>query len=249
MKVAGIDGFKRGWVVVIKDGSSATIHCVPDFPAVLAITSDCDKIAIDMPVGFLDCARARGRECEKEARLFLGSPKSRSVFSSPVRPGLVHDDYPSALAVNRAAAGTGIGINKQTFCLFPKMNDIDAVITPALQDRCKEIHPEVSFTALRDSVAAGDPDFVFLESKKPRRGQQQQKPLGQKQREDLLSRTGFVGLAELLADGKKKGAKPDDILDACVAAWSAERIHLGIARSLPSQPPRDSRGLEMAIWY
>jgi predicted RNase H-like nuclease len=41
----------------------------------------------------------------------------------------------------------------------------------------------------------------------------------------------------------------DDVLDAAAAAWSAQRIARGEAKSLPSPPEEDERGREIAIWY
>jgi predicted RNase H-like nuclease len=40
----------------------------------------------------------------------------------------------------------------------------------------------------------------------------------------------------------------DDVLDAAVAAWSAERIALGIAATLP-RPPERVDGMAVCIWY
>ena len=42
----------------------------------------------------------------------------------------------------------------------------------------------------------------------------------------------------------------DDVVDACVLAHVANRIHRGSAVRLPAaKPPRDRRGLRMEIWY
>jgi predicted RNase H-like nuclease len=41
----------------------------------------------------------------------------------------------------------------------------------------------------------------------------------------------------------------DDIYDAFAALWTAERIHLGIAKSVPEHPEIDSCELPMAMWY
>jgi predicted RNase H-like nuclease len=44
-------------------------------------------------------------------------------------------------------------------------------------------------------------------------------------------------------------AAADDVLDAAVAAWSAQRIATGHGRALPDPPERDTEGRPMAIWY
>ena len=40
----------------------------------------------------------------------------------------------------------------------------------------------------------------------------------------------------------------DDLMDACAACWTAERIARGDARSFPEPPELDSMGLPIAIW-
>jgi Protein of unknown function (DUF429) len=71
--------------------------------------------------------------------------------------------------------------------------------------------------------------------------------VGHLQRRVLLERAGIVVPADLGAAGRMAGV--DDVLDAAVAAWSAQRIAAGIARSLPDPPERDTEGRAVAIWY
>jgi predicted RNase H-like nuclease len=47
----------------------------------------------------------------------------------------------------------------------------------------------------------------------------------------------------------RRATAPDDLLDAAACALAAERILAGRARRVPDDPPRDSRGLRMEIWY
>ena len=237
VQVAGVDGFKRGWVVVLWDGADASLEGTADFFEVLRHTSGCARVAIDMPIGFLDAAEPGGRACERAARKANGVNPA-SVFSSPVRGALTHAGYPGALAANRASSPAGIGISKQCFMLFPKMRDIDGQITPTLQGRIKEVHPEVSFAAM---ARQADSAALPLARKKS--------AAGQAQRRVLLEQAGFTTVPELLANGRAIEAAVDDVLDACAAAWSAGRLAQGQGVPLPAAPPTDSRGLEMAIWY
>ncbi|HWL71996.1 MAG TPA: DUF429 domain-containing protein [Geminicoccus sp.] len=239
MQVAGVDGFARGWVVVLRSGMNVELRVCADFASVLAMTQACRTVAIDMPIGFLDQGQPGGRACERAARQFVDRPRTSSVFSSPIRDALAAANFPSALAINRGAGG--IGISKQAFCLFPKMIEIDRALQPAMQERLKEVHPEVCFVALRRMVAPNVPAFTPLQKKTA--------PVGQQQRERLLELAGYRNSAELITLGRKHGAAPDDVLDAAVAAWTAMRVAAGDACSLPDHPPHDRRGLEMAIWY
>ena len=43
------------------------------------------------------------------------------------------------------------------------------------------------------------------------------------------------------------GCKADDIVDALVALWTAERIGCGAALSIPVRPPLDAHGLRMEM--
>ncbi len=80
-----------------------------------------------------------------------------------------------------------------------------------------------------------------------------QRTQGRRQRIELLRRVegsgSFGDIEKLVALGRTLGAKPDDTLDACIAAWTAERIARQEAERLPSEPPLDGRGLHMEIWF
>jgi predicted RNase H-like nuclease len=64
--VAGVDGCKAGWVVVLHDSARNTFaaRIVPDFAAVLALPEASSVIAVDVPIGLLATAPAGGRACE-----------------------------------------------------------------------------------------------------------------------------------------------------------------------------------------
>jgi predicted RNase H-like nuclease len=122
------------------------------------------------------------------------------------------------------------------------MREIDRVMTPTLQARIVEAHPELAFTELRDREAADEPWFQTIASKRS--------VCGGAQRAELLRRAGFTDLDRLLQRGRALGARADDVLDACVGAWTAARLAAGIAGRLPAAaPPTDARGLRMEIWF
>jgi len=64
-----------------------------------------------------------------------------------------------------------------------------------------------------------------------------------------LLAAGFCDLPRWLKSLDRRLAKPDDLLDACVLCWQAERLARGTAKRLPLRPERDARGLRMEIWY
>jgi predicted RNase H-like nuclease len=224
--IIGVDGCRTGWLGVIWDGGSlASAAVYPAFEDILKLKAR--FIAVDMPIGFPERAEAGGRACERLARKLIGLRRS-SVFSSPARITLGGGDYADASKRNRAASDN-IGISSQAFNIFPKIREIDALITPDLQSRLAEVHPEVSFRLMKGQDLAHP----------------KKKAEGRAERRALLEQAGFpLGKLE---SPPKGGWGEDDLLDACACAWSAQRLAHGQALRLPEVPEYDARGLRMEI--
>ncbi len=208
------------------DGQVARLKLFRHFADILAESASC--IAVDMPIGL---ALRHGRRAEQAARRILGARRS-SVFAVPSRAAVACDDYPQACAVNLEHSDPPRKISQQSFHLFPKIREVDAVMTPDLQRRVHEVHPEVCFFAMN-----GLRPLQF--AKKCR--------AGEAERIVLLARQEFPvpDLDELPYLRREVGR--DDVLDACAAAWSARRIANGQALHFPETPDRDARGLVMSI--
>jgi predicted RNase H-like nuclease len=183
-------------------------------------------LAIDMPIGFVDHPRPP-RACEVEARRLMPG-KASSVFPTPCRPALAATTHAEANAISRKL---GVGINQQTFHLFKKMREVDALLCarPKLRRVIYEAHPELAFTRMN----GGTPVL----SKKRR-------PEGFAERLKLLAKHGFKVKVETLP-----GAARDDILDAVAVCRTATLIAAGTATRLGPALLRDSAGLPMNIWY
>jgi predicted RNase H-like nuclease len=214
--VAGVDGCRAGWIVVHE--GHAEVHA--DFAAVLAALPDDAVVAVDMPIGLVDEHIPGGRDVDRAARLELGRKRS-SVFSAPPRCALGARTLPDARR-------RGARLTLQTLNLLPRIEDVDAVMTPELQSRVFEVHPELSFGAM----AGGSPVLT------PKRS-----AAGSKERRALLQRAGVC------VPERPTGAAADDLLDACALMWSARRIAGGTASRLPDPPSRDSRGLSMELHW
>lgn len=227
-RVAGVDGCKAGWLVVVAnvDLSKAALEVAPNWNA---IESDAAIIAVDMPIGISE----RGvRQCEVEARKLL-SPCASRVFKTLPREALrfAQNDW---IVANQWSKARGFGgLSKQIWNIRPKINEIDAAITPETQARVWEAHPELAFARLN----RGRP----LDSKHTTQGLAARKK--------LLRRAGFTNLDNWLRSLRGKGAKADDLFDACVLVLTAKNILQGRARQLPQVVERDSRGLRMSISY
>ena len=212
--VAGVDGCRAGWIVV--HDRCAMVHA--DFAAVLATLPDEAVVAIDMPIGLVDEHEPGGRNVDRAARVELGR-KRNSVFSAPPRCAL-------GTRTLGDARRHGARLTLQTLSLLPRIEDVDRVMTPDLQSRVFEVHPELSFAAMN----GGEP------VRAPKRS-----ATGAKERRALLQRAGVV------VPERPAGAALDDVLDACALAWSAGRVARGVARRVPDRPARDARGLRIDL--
>jgi predicted RNase H-like nuclease len=228
--VIGVDGCPGGWVAV-RWAETVSHHLFRSFAEVVAM--DAAIIAVDMPIGF---PQGSGRAAEREVRQRLGERQS-SVFSVPSRAAVMCADYREACAANLASSDPPKKVSKQIFHIFPKMREIDALITPELQSRIVEVHPELAFWAMNGEASVPLPKKVKGSAHLP----------GLELRKALLARAGFPLLALPPASYRRADVGADDLLDACACAWSARRILAGRAVSFPVDPPLDARGLRMAI--
>jgi predicted RNase H-like nuclease len=109
-------------------------------------------------------------------------------------------------------------------------------MSPQLQSRVFEIHPELCFWA-----AAGRRQLSH-----PKR-----KAAGFEERRVILEQA-LIGVEIPTwreATGLLPGVGPDDVRDATVAAWTAWRHARGLCERVPESPELDARGLRMEMVY
>jgi predicted RNase H-like nuclease/polynucleotide 5'-kinase involved in rRNA processing len=244
-QVAGVDGCRGGWFVAVASAINKSSYedspCVLElkrffvartFAKVLAETDDCKLVCVDIPIGLGSGKKAR--DCDVAARKVLRGQRASSVFPAPIRPCLSANEYYAASAISHTFSGKRL--SKQSFLLLEKIRQVDEpmIAEPALQERVREIHPEISFWALN--------------GKKPMR-HNKKRLAGRNERIRLLSPI-FSDLEQVVAGARKsRQVAPDDILDALVAAWTAAQAVTGRAKTLPENPKLDSKGLRMEILY
>jgi predicted RNase H-like nuclease len=228
--VIGIDGCPGGWIAVIWN-ETLTHRMFTSFADI--ITLPAAIIAVDMPIGL---PQMSGRDCEREARKNLGARQS-SVFSIPSRASIMCEGYRQACTINLEHSDPPRKIAKQTFNLFPKIREIDRLITPEMQTRVHECHPEVAFWMIN-----GKQPLPLAKKAKS----QNSKP-GIELRRTLLHAAGFPIEKLAPATYRKKDVGEDDLIDACACAWVARRIAENKAICFPADPPRDAKGLRMCI--
>ncbi|MBS0242910.1 MAG: DUF429 domain-containing protein [Proteobacteria bacterium] len=237
--VAGVDGCRGGWLVVLRETRNASqphARILPKFADVLALSEAPSVIAVDMPIGLPDVAEIGGRIADREARKVLGQRQS-SVFAVPSRHAVMAEEYRDACARALASSNPPRKVAKQTFNIFPKIREIDRLMTPELQSRAFEVHPEVAFWALNGERSLDEPKKL----------KSRPYPAGLALRRKLLIAAGFEERFLTETKFRASDAGEDDLLDACACAWSAGRILAGTARTFPPTPPLDGKGLRQEI--
>src|SRR4051794_24485603 len=219
----GVDGWRGAWVGALLDDRSVTLLALPDATAVLAVP-DVDLVAVDMPIGL---SESGVRACDvAAARRLHGLGAAGSVFPAPVRAVLATDDYAEARALSRAATNPPRAPSAQAFQLVKAIRALDEALGDPPAGHVFEVHPELAFRALDPGVR--DPKLTAR---------------GMAQRLAALRRVMDVEQALLAAPARVPAA---DALDACAAAWSAQRIAAGRAESA-GDDARDARRRPMRI--
>ncbi len=230
--VVGVDGCPGGWLSVkfTLANSSLTFRVNSSFSDVLASYSDALCMTVDTPIGL---EQGRPLQADIAARKVLG-PRISSVFPAPDRRLVGVTAYADANTQSRSLLDKGIP--RQAHAIYSKIAEVNQLMNPELQEKVVEVHPEVSFWALE-----GRTPMTYHKSKAE----------GFEERRALLA----SAFRDISIPNRKEArqvarpAKPDDVLDAIVAAWTARRYVSGEACRLPDQPPTDLTGLRIEIVY
>ena len=221
--VAGIDRWRKGWVLAIIDDARVELSSQALITDTMEQVSNCEAVAIDMPMALVECGQ---REAERELRTLLGSA-GRSVFYSPSRSAIQAENQTEATILNRASGGPGI--SAQAWGLAASIREVRAALGPfGGRTRWWETHPESAFATMN----GGAP----LCSKRSARGVAVR--LG-------LLRNHFPAIDATLLDAPNQ-VPIDDVLDAVAAAWSAARIASGTA-NVVGAAGRDDQGFPLGV--
>lgn len=233
--VVGVDAAQSpAWVAVtLRDGRLHSMMLHASLAAVVEAEPDAEVIAVDVPIGHEDPSGRvdQGRRrCDKVARDFLGAGRQSSVFWVPPFSALQVADHSEA--VERCRKNGWIAPSAQLWAMRRRLVEAHAF---AADRRFHEVHPEVSF---QEALRLGGREGHLAHPKRTWPG--------------LVERLELLHAARLRPERSLGGigrASPDDVLDATIAAWSAQRIANGQARTLPSDPPADPGSKRaVAIW-
>lgn len=223
--VLGIDGCPTGWVAAAAEaGELSSLHHYLSIAELVEAHPEATAFGIDIPLWFP--AGKEPRPSDPAARKLLGR-RGSSVFAVPPRDVLEAPSFEEANELSKVRYERGI--SKQSYALAPKILEAVRFVESSGEERLFEVHPELSFRFLAESQGK-----QVASSKKTW--------LGFSERLAALESAGFG--PPLRPNGNLGKAAPDDVLDACVAGWSANRISLGTAElvgiadnsALPTRP-------------
>ena len=220
-KLVGVDGCRGGWIAATRQG----VRLVERVAELFRGSDAPAVVAIDIPIGLAD----RGaRRCDEEARRRLPG-RASSVFRPPIRPMLVARSQSEASAIGRSLDRKGV--SAQCWAIADKIREVDELVRdePPARRALHEVHPELAFALMNGGALA----------------ERKRTAAGGAQRRALLEAPFGALVRE--ASPRDLGCRPDDVLDAFAALWSAERIARGEAVTLPADPPRDAHGIAMSI--
>ena len=226
----GVDGCKDGWVVVSCPDSSFGEAKAQHYGKLSQLSEHFLKtsiVIIDIPIGL--SATEPNRKCDVEARKFLGA-RSSTIFSPPCLAAIFSENYNDAKVVN--LSNTGKSISKQSWFLSKKI--LEAKQFSETQFNLKEGHPECSFADF-----LGEP---LIDKKKSMRGLFK--------RAQILEKLGFKIpiLADMLPEKAAIGA--DDLLDAAILCWTANKFYNGKNKKFPSsEMPAKINSHDLFIYF
>jgi predicted RNase H-like nuclease len=234
LKTAGIDGCKAGWILTTFDEENPRYEIIRSDEDLFRTLNDFGRIFIDMPIGLED--EKYTRECDELLRKKLGAEYASSVFSPPIRPAL---HAPSYVEANMESFEyTEKKLTVQAWNITPKIRVLDRFLaeTPELQEKLFESHPELLFMNLNGGMI-----FQKKNTKK-----------GLRHRLDLIRKTEKIAadfFREIKEEYRRNEVEEDDIVDSMALALAAKQSLAKTIKTLPENPPEDSKGLKMAIHY
>lgn len=233
MKTAGIDGCKAGWILITFDENPEyrILENNDDFKDALL---EFDRIFIDMPIGLED--EVYTRECDRKLREKLGAEYASSVFSPPIRPAL---HAPSYVEANMQSYDyTEKKLTVQAWNITPKIRVLDQILSE---------HED-----LRESVLESHPELIFMNLNGGMIYQKKNTKKGLRHRLSLIVNHEEIAddfFRDIKEEYRRNQVEEDDIVDSMALALASKHsVEKGI-KTIPNDPPVDSKGLKKAIHF
>ncbi|AMN38920.1 DUF429 domain-containing protein [Rhodoplanes sp. Z2-YC6860] len=244
MWVAGADGCPKGWLVVFRSttGDAPRAQLFKTFAEV--VDTKPGKLAVDIPIGLPELSVRGGRKADREARKILGRERQSSVFPAPCRAALVASSFEEACSIELEHSHPPKKVSQQVFNILNKIREVD-LFARKHPDLIFECHPEVSFYAMNRRIPMRLPKKVSR-----RKNPTGLNMTGLEERYEILIQHGYTREFVTTRIGSAIEHSRDDLIDACAAAWTAERIARQSSDliQLPPDSDYDKCKLRMAIW-
>lgn len=143
MTVAGIDGCKKGWIMIKSSNENYSFGVYKNIIELFDENKDLDRILIDIPIGL--SSRKIKRTVENKLRKVLKN-RSSTVFNPPCREALFQKDYISAKKKNIEVEGKSLSI--QSYNISNKIRELDKLLQSKPETEIIESHPELCFKYL-----------------------------------------------------------------------------------------------------
>jgi len=233
--VVGMDGARGGWITAAWGKAGIEMRFWVRFQE--AWEFYCRRalvILVDIPIG-LPWKGAPERKCDRQARKFLGFPRSASIFSPPCRESLYASSYREACSINRQILGKAL--SRQAWNLSPKIKEVNEFLLSHREALgvVRESHPEVVFKGLAGRSARYS----------------KRHPLGYEERLEVVK--GFCPEAELILSSEEWRGRRLDCLDSLLLVTAAAlALRAGFSPEVwrtfpPEGGKRDPAGLPMEV--
>ena len=234
MKIAGVDGCRKGWIIIRNRKDEIDFHIHKSFSELMDMNQDLDRIFIDIPLGLPD--RSNPRTIEKILRKELKS-KAPSVFNVPVRDAVYETADKKAREINIEQTGKSLSI--QSLNIRNKIKEVDLFLlstSPGIE--IYESHPEFVFSRLNPAR-----EIIFTKKSTKAGADERLKIL-----ENYEKGVRFL-LRKIERETLRKDVRRDDILDAFCLFTSNKLAGKSNISFLKDNPVQKIRGREIKIAY
>lgn len=145
MSIAGIDGCRKGWLMVKYSDNIYSYGVYENIAELVKDNKDLERILVDMPIGL--SSKKMIRTVEKRLRSKL-KYRHASVFNPPCREALNENNYLAAKRKNIEVEAKSISI--QSFNISNKIKELDEFLSKNPEKEIIESHPELCFKYLNN---------------------------------------------------------------------------------------------------
>lgn len=227
--LAGVVPCPGGWLVLPGRMAGITVTAEDAFVVerlfdVLDFRPTFDAAAINAPMGLRDEPGREFRQCEVEAREFVGWPRAAAIYGTPSRTALQER--------------TGLAASK----IEPWMNGHDKRRFRWLREAAHELQP---YHSRRFFPAHPDVSFTQMNGEKPLKTSPYHEE-GRLERLELI-RSQLPGIDEVVTRTPPQGAHPTHLINTAAMLWTARRGSGRAMSRFPLDPTWDSEGMRMEL--